>query len=200
MPFNSQFAIRNPQLNRTSLLVLFFLLAATILFSACTLTGQRVGNYQITGRVIDPYGKPLEGAVVQFRWGESWEPVRARGISSAKVMSDEEGKFIYEESAAYRVDFWLLPPLGNLPRQAPASTVAFTVMREDYSLGWFILMDDELHKLLKVTGPQGRGEPDLYEGFSYEKSEPRAVRMEKQKDGRIYDLGDIKLEVAPLVM
>lgn len=194
MPFN-------PQLKWTSSLVLFSLLAIAVLLPACTLGGQRVGNYQIVGRVTDPYGKPLEGAVVQFRWGNEFEPLAARGIRGIKVHSDEAGKFLYEQSAAYRADFWLIPPLGNLlSSKNPALTVAFAVMHEDYSVGWFILQDEELHKLFKVTDPKGGGEPDLYEGFTFEKSEKKPVKVEKEEQGRKYDLGDVTLEAAAIVM
>ncbi len=112
--------------------MVMFICLSVALLTGCVIPGSNTGHVSIRGSLALATGEPLPHREIQFLLPAAYglggldlvllEPEDfGQQDHSFRVTTNSKGKFDYHlGDRVYHVDFWLLPPLGAVPRYPPA--------------------------------------------------------------------------------
>ena len=110
--------------------------AAALILASCAAPGSAMTQVGISGRVVDAAGAPVSGEQIEVLLPPSYGLAGLDSVMGepsdyghrplrASITTDAEGRFSHLfPGTTYSIAFWLVPPLGALPRKPPQPTVA----------------------------------------------------------------------------
>lgn len=122
--------------------------ALLVLLAGCAAPGSTLTRSSIRGKLLDRQGQPLSGQKVEVSLPSSYG---LQGLDSAMGKPEDYGH--RDETAVLRTDrngefhhlfqvrtrsvtYFLLPPLGPVPRQPPRPYYEIRTPRHRYLVGW----------------------------------------------------------------